>query len=620
MLKVNNRVEAAEIFLYGDIVDDDDAAGDPRGYQFPAKLKAELDAIGADKPIEVHINSDGGSVFAGVAMANFISRHKGKTTAYNDGLVASIAGQIYFACDECVSPPNCYFMLHQPFTATQGNAVELRKTADVLDTLQAGLETTYRRKARAGVTASEIRTMLESETWLTGEQAATKFKIRLVEPSKVMNTAAVVGKLKARGVKVPSALERSNTKMKRSDELRQQIEAKRAEVGHYQYSGDYGNRLRAENELRTLQDALDAVARKEEENLRSFAAAVRGSTPTGATVIHNGYSSTDMARLRNRAYNKLVLSGARGTPANLTPDERDAYYNISGSPGSPGQIEALPSRGGYLVSQEQLKTLQEYRSAFVALKNYVTVVTTATSYGRWPTLPDQAIEFAPLVELTDVAEGDIQFSELEYRIADYGFVIPCSNQLLEDADVSLVDVIGRTLAKAAVRTENKKILEPLNKLIVGDTATGTAAATVITDYRALNTALYRTLDGTFEPSAKLFVNQDSFVWLSNLEDGNNRPLMVPDVTEASKYLYRGKEIVVLPNTVLPNNTVGASTLAPILIGDLASYLTFFERKGLELSTSAEAFWRKNAIGVRAICRFDCVVTDARAMVALQVAV
>ena len=254
------------------------------------------------------------------------------------------------------------------------------------------------------------------------------------------------------------------------------------------------------------------------------------------------------------------------------------------------------------------------------MKDFTTVLSSASNYGRWPTLPDQAIEFAPLVELTDVAEGDIAFSELEYRIADYGFVIPCSNQVLEDADVSLIDVIGRVLAKAAVRTENKKILEPLNKLIVGDTATGTAAATVITDYKGLNTALFKTLEGTFEPAAKIFTNQDGFVWLSNLEDGNSRPLLQPDPTEASKYLYRGKEIVKIPNTVLGNTTVGANTLAPILIGDLASYLTFFERKGLELSSSTEAFWRKNAIGVRAIMRFDCVVSDPRAMVALQVAV
>lgn len=620
-MKVNNKAPT-EIYIYGEIVDDAEAAA---GYEYPSKLKAQLDAIGSDAAVDIHINSEGGSVFAGVAMANMLARHKGKTTCIVDGLAASIATQIFFSADVCKMPSNCYLMLHCPFTATTGNAAELRKRAEVLDTLQAGLETTYRRKARAGVTAEEIHEMVKAETWLTGAEAASKFDIRLLESGAVVNMASALRNLKARGVRVPASVEeRSQSRMLRSDELKQKIDLKQGEIAHYRMALDYKNVSKATAELQLMQEALETAERKEREDLMSFAAAMKGvqgapsmmqaTAPLGQPIMINsgGYSEAEQAKLRNRAFNKLVLSGARGVPAQLTEDEKYAYYNVSGSPGSPGQIEAVPSRGGYLVSQDQLKTLYEYRAAFVALKDYTTVVTANSSYGRWPALPDQAIEFQPLVELTDIAEGDVTFSELEYKIEDYAFIIPASNQLLEDADVSLIDVIGRTLAKGAVRTENKKILEPLNTLI--------ASAPTVSDYKALNTALYKTLDGIFEPSAKIFVNQDSFVWLSNLEDGTGRPLLIPDVTAPSTYLYRGKEIVVLPNSVTPNSENGSLTLAPILIGSMSDYATFFERKGLELSTSTETYWRKNAIGVRAILRFDVVVTDARAMVALNVAV
>ena len=133
--------------------------------------------------------------------------------------------------------------------------------------------------------------------------------------------------------------------MLRSDELKQEIASKESEIGHFRMMGDYNNRLRAEAELQTMREALETVTNKEREELRSFASAIRSSAPTGGTVIHGagGYSPSETARLRNRGFNKLVLAGARGTPANLTPDERDAYYNISGSPGSPGQLEAVPS-------------------------------------------------------------------------------------------------------------------------------------------------------------------------------------------------------------------------------------------------------------------------------------
>ena len=214
VLTVKNKSDVAELYLSGDIVDDTDGGmvanmtgGDTTGYEFPAKLKAQLDGIEEDKPIEMHINSVGGSVFAGVALANMIARHKGKTTCIIDGLAASIATQIFFSADVCKMPSNCYLMLHRPFTATQGNAEELRKAADVLDTLQAGLETTYQRKAREGVTSEEIHAMVNAETWLTGEIAADKFQIKLLNPVKTLNAAGNVAKLKALGIeKIPLAL------------------------------------------------------------------------------------------------------------------------------------------------------------------------------------------------------------------------------------------------------------------------------------------------------------------------------------------------------------------------------------------------------------------------------
>lgn len=397
--------------------------------------------------------------------------------------------------------------------------------------------------------------------------------------------------------------------MLKSDELKQLIEVKRTEVERYRQGNELEKASAAAEELNKMWDELKIALTMEKADLEQFKVDV-AKMPVAETV--------DKAKLWSRAFNKLVLNPLRNMPQALTDEEREVFYNVSGSPGSPGQIESVPARGGYLVSPDQMKTLQVFRQDYTALKDYVTVVGTNTTSGRWPVMPVQNLEFKSFAEMTDIAESDVTFTEATYTISDHGLIIPISNQLIDDADVDIVSIIGRELAQAAVRTENKAILEPLNTLIVGDPSNNVDPATAITSHKALNTALFKTLDGVYEPSSKIYVNQDSFLWLANLEDSQNRPLFVPDVTAPNKYRYRGKEIVVIPNTVLGNSTSGSDSYAPLLIGDMRAYMTFFERKGLELSSSREYLWRKYAFALMGIIRFGVVVTDPNAMVALRV--
>ncbi len=613
---------SAEIYITGTIEADDANVSNVCSVVYEREIQSKLKKC-RGKPLTVYINSPGGSVSAGMAIANMISRHEGETTAIVDGYCCSIATQIFFSADKCKMPSNAYLMIHAPSGEVCGTAAEMRRSAEALDVIRAGLLTTYKSKARASTSEEELMTMLDGERWLTGTEASTLFEIELLKPQKEIRCCGL--RSECRSAAIPPGLrfkddprgddevrrERKEREMKRSDELKLTIRDKEMDIGYYNRMKDYENERKAEAELQIMKEALESVERKEEENFRSLGGML--------TAKASGLGMADREKLRNRAFNKLVFSRMKGEPAMLTEEEKMAYYNVSGSPGAPGQIESVPARGGYLISGDQMRTLQEYRKAFVSLKDYVTIINTNSAYGHWPTLPDQQTEFQPFVEMTDVSESELTFSELEYKIKDYGLIVPASNQLLEDIDVDLVGVIGRTLAKGAVRTENKKILEPLQMLITGDTATG-IAATTITSYKELNVALYRTLDGAYEPNAKIYVNQDAFLWLSNLEDAQERPLLVPDVTAPNKYFYRGKEIVVIPNTILANTTVGSNTYAPIFIGDLSAYLTFFERKGLELTTSADYLWRKNGFAVRGIIRFDVVKTDPDAIVALQVKV
>lgn len=209
MLKIKNKDEKnAEIYISGNIVDDADGDflssvwGVEDGYEWPAKIRQQLDEL-KGKDLTIYINSDGGYVAAGVAMANMIARHEGHTTAVVDGWCCSIATQIFFSADERKMPENAYLMIHKPAVAVAGDAYDLRKTADVLDTLQEGLETTYRNAAKEGVTAEAITEMVNEETWLTGAEASKIFDIALLAKSEAV---ACAGKKPMNFKKVPDDL------------------------------------------------------------------------------------------------------------------------------------------------------------------------------------------------------------------------------------------------------------------------------------------------------------------------------------------------------------------------------------------------------------------------------
>ena len=188
MLKIENKAEsnAAEIYINGEIIDNKNAAfaqmfDDGKNYAWPADLKKQLDGL-KGKDLTVYINSPGGNVFAGVAMANFLKRHDGKTTAVVDGWCCSIATEIFFACQTRKIPANAYLMIHKPSAAVKGTSDDLLKAADMLDTIQNGIENVYQAAARDDVTAQDITDMVNAGTWLTGDEAANYFNVEVMQP------------------------------------------------------------------------------------------------------------------------------------------------------------------------------------------------------------------------------------------------------------------------------------------------------------------------------------------------------------------------------------------------------------------------------------------------------
>lgn len=121
------------------------------------------------REIRVYINSRGGSVFEGTAIYNQLRRHPARKVVYIDGFACSIASVIAMAGDEVVMPRNALMMIHNMWMEVTGNAEELRKAADDLDTINDAGRAAYLLKAGAKLREDELAEMMAVETWLTAE-------------------------------------------------------------------------------------------------------------------------------------------------------------------------------------------------------------------------------------------------------------------------------------------------------------------------------------------------------------------------------------------------------------------------------------------------------------------
>lgn len=120
--------------------------------------------------INLYINSKGGSVIEGTAIYNQLRRHPAHKTVYVDGFACSIASVIAMAGDEVVMPSNALMLVHNMALCVDGNAAELRKAAEDLDTINAAGRAAYLAKAGDKLTEERLTEMMDAETWLTAEE------------------------------------------------------------------------------------------------------------------------------------------------------------------------------------------------------------------------------------------------------------------------------------------------------------------------------------------------------------------------------------------------------------------------------------------------------------------
>lgn len=183
----NQTATSADLYFYGDIVSESWMSEWYEDDMCPADVKSFLEGLENVSNINIHINSGGGSVFGGLAIYNQLKRYNATITTYIDGLAASIASVIAMAGDKIVMPENALLMIHKPLTWCYGNADELQKQIDLLNTCQKSILSIYMKKVRNGVTEEEINSLINAETWMTGAEVSNYFDVEIEGSINVNN-------------------------------------------------------------------------------------------------------------------------------------------------------------------------------------------------------------------------------------------------------------------------------------------------------------------------------------------------------------------------------------------------------------------------------------------------
>jgi len=155
--------QSAEILIYEDV--GQGWFGGVSAKQFAADLKA----LGNVKTIDVRINSYGGDVFDGLAIYQQLVRHQAAIITHIDGVAASIASVIAMAGSEIRIAEAGWLMIHDAWGLAIGNAAEMRRQADLLDSVTQQVAGVY--QARTSKPIEDIRAWMADEKWFNAADA-----------------------------------------------------------------------------------------------------------------------------------------------------------------------------------------------------------------------------------------------------------------------------------------------------------------------------------------------------------------------------------------------------------------------------------------------------------------
>lgn len=147
-----------KMYLYGEI--------GPWGVSADDVLRVLSEVTG---PVEVHINSMGGSVFEGLAIYQAFREHPHAVNVVVDGLAASAASFIAMAGTTIEVGSAAHIMIHEASALCMGTAADMEASAVMLRGCTTAIAGLYAK--RTGKPTETFLEAMAAETWYVGQEA-----------------------------------------------------------------------------------------------------------------------------------------------------------------------------------------------------------------------------------------------------------------------------------------------------------------------------------------------------------------------------------------------------------------------------------------------------------------
>lgn len=170
-------------------------------------IDAELVSDSLDDVTEdiiIYLNSNGGDVFQGIEIYNYLKNHPSHITVEVTGTAASAATFIVAGADEAVMNTGTSFMVHEASSFAWGNKSDLKKVLNALETIDDSIISIY--VERTGQSTDQLTTWMEEEKWFTAEETVKYgFANRVKEKQKniedQLDVAALINQVVAEASK-----------------------------------------------------------------------------------------------------------------------------------------------------------------------------------------------------------------------------------------------------------------------------------------------------------------------------------------------------------------------------------------------------------------------------------
>lgn len=345
----------------------------------------------------------------------------------------------------------------------------------------------------------------------------------------------------------------------------------------------------AEKDAKMAGLAMSAAKKKEQEAAEKSADAIRGE------------------REYARAWAQALKSGLGVKRSRGVEEFNILHKALTVSGGTPTGAD-----GGFLVPVDFDNAIIQETKDYLDLSTLFNVESVSTMTGwRAVEVAGQRTKLPVVGENTAIGkENQPKFTKVEYSIKKYGDRLIVSRELLEDNTAGLIQYLAQWFGPKYILTKNDLLLG----ILKAQTFTPQTATTDKEKVAAIKKILNVTLNTAYSRGATLLTNQNGYDAMDNWVDGNNRPMLVPDVSgDFSR--FKGRAVVYGDNDLIGTHTA-TDTYDPLFIGNFKAAATLFERKAMEVDATdiGGDAWANDAYELRCLCRMDAQAVDTNAVV------